>query len=144
MLKAEQIQSAHLEVLQTLESVNKSVQALLSLVPEAPAKNGKPGPRMFTPDVVDSAQAIARALKTCKLDSLVISQTLMNFTEEAREAAIAAANLGDAPPADAPPADAPPADAPPADAPPADAPPADAPPAEGGRVLQGDFTPKAR
>ena len=116
MLKADHVQAAHVEILQSLEAVNKSVQALLLLVPEAPGKDGKPGPRMFTPDLVDSAQAIARALKTCKLDALVISQTLMSATEEAREAAVAASGVEGKAPDDAP---------------------------AGGRVLQGDFTPKA-
>ena len=118
MLKAEQVQNAHVEILRTLETVNGAVQALLMLVPSAPGKDGKPGPRMLTPDLVDSAQAIARALKTCKLDALVIAQTLMAATEEAREAAVAASGAEGAPP------------------------PEPEAGAEGGRVLQGDFTPK--
>ena len=120
MLKAEQVQLAHLEVLQGIEAVNKSIQSLLALVPNAPDKDGKPGPKMITPDVFDSAQAMARGLKVCKLDALVVAQTLMGFTEEAREAAIAA-KVGQVP--DASPA-------------------ASGPEPEGGRVLQGDFTPK--
>jgi hypothetical protein len=98
MLKAQEVQNAHADVLAAIEAADKAVRSLVLLTPNAEGEEGKPGPKMFTQDMVDSVQHIARAMKVARLDALVIAQTLMNYTEETREAAVAAqAAQGDIP-----------------------------------------------
>ena len=88
MLKAEQVEQAHAQFLATLEAGDKAFRELALLTPEVDEK--KPGQKMFTPDMKDSAAHIARALKVARLDALVFAQSLMMYTEEAREAAMKA------------------------------------------------------
>ena len=90
MLKAVEVQTAHAEFLAAMDAADQLFQKLVLLTPSTEAADGKPAQRMITPDMRDSAQAVARSLKVSRLDALVIAQTLMGYTEEAREAAVQA------------------------------------------------------
>lgn len=90
-LKAAEVQEKHAAVLAAVEAVDVAFKGLMLLTPEGEKqKDQKTAPRMFNPDMIDSAQHIARALKEIRLDSLVVAQSVMMFTEEAREAALQA------------------------------------------------------
>jgi hypothetical protein len=90
MLKAVEVQTAHAEFLAAMEATDQLFQKLVLLTPSTENTDGKPAQRMITPDMRDSAQAVARSLKVSRLDALVIAQTLMGYTEEAREASVQA------------------------------------------------------
>lgn len=90
-LKAAVVQEKHAAVLAAIEAVDTAFKALMLLTPEGEKKEGqKVAPRMFNPDMMDSAQHIGRALKVIRLDALVVAQNVMMFSEEAQEAAIEA------------------------------------------------------
>ena len=90
MLKAAEVQTAHAEFLAAMDATDQLFQKLVLLTPSTEPTEGKPAQRMITPDMRDSAQAVARALKVSRFDAFVVAQTLMGFTEEAREAAVQA------------------------------------------------------
>ena len=103
-LKAADVQKKHADVIAALEAFDAQYQELLLLTPEAEevADPKRPKRRMFTPDMLDSARAIARNLKIVRFDVLTTAQGVINYTEEAREAALEAQKgrfkvLGDQP-----------------------------------------------
>ena len=86
MLKAEQVEQAHANFLAVIEAGDKAFREMALLTPDVDEKN--PGQKMFTPDMKDSAAHIARSFKVARLDALVFAQSLMLYTEEARESAL--------------------------------------------------------
>ena len=93
-LKEAAVSAAHADVLAAVSATEAAIQKLMLLTPEAPKPEGaKPedrAPRMFTRDMVRSAGRIADFLADTRLHALVVAQEIMQFTEEAREAALAA------------------------------------------------------
>ena len=89
-LTAAEVQEKHMAVMAALEPVDKAFRELMLLTPEAEGDGKAPARRMFNPDMIDSSQAIARAMKVMRLDVLVIAQSLMGMTEEAKEEALKA------------------------------------------------------
>lgn len=91
-LSAASVQAAHAGFTASLDAVNQAFQALMLLTPkQGEDTEDQPAPRMFTPDMIDSARHVARALKVARLDGLVVAQNLMNYTIEVRNAAADAA-----------------------------------------------------
>lgn len=91
-LKAELVTEKHAAAVAALEAFDAAFQDLMLLTPaaEEAADPKRPPRRMFTPDMLDSARAVARNLKIVRFDVLAVAQGVMNYTEEAQEAAIAA------------------------------------------------------
>ena len=90
-LKASTVQEAHAEYLGALEAADSALKRLLLLTPEGEKPEGaKAAPRLFTPEMLRSAQRVGDFLSDARLHGLVVAQNVMNFTEEAREAALEA------------------------------------------------------
>lgn len=90
-LKEAAVREKHEAVLACIGALDLSLQELMMLVPEGEPKTpGARAPKMFTAKLVRSAQRISDFLQDVNLHSLVVAQEVMNFTDEAREAAIAA------------------------------------------------------
>ena len=82
------VRDAHLAVVESLAGVEKAIKALIEMTPIA-EQDGKKF-RMVTPDMNDSLVECRRNLKQTVLNVLVVAQGVMNYTEEAKEAALKA------------------------------------------------------
>ena len=82
------VREAHAAVLASVGDVQQKIKVLIDLTPIA-EQDGKKF-RMVTPDMDDSIKECVRNMKQTVLNVLVVAQGVMNYTEEAREAAIAA------------------------------------------------------
>ena len=99
------VREAHAGVLEAIRGVELKLKALVELTPVA-EKDGKKF-RMVTPDMNDSLNECRRNVKQTVLNVLVVAQGVMNYTQEAREAALEAQKgrfkvVGDQEPAGAP------------------------------------------
>jgi hypothetical protein len=82
------VRAAHAAVLEAIHGVEQALKSLIELVPIA-EQDGKKF-RMVTPDMNDSLNECRRNMKQTVLNVLVVAQGAMNYTEEAKEAAIKA------------------------------------------------------
>ncbi len=89
------VQAAHLNVMSKMQELDTAFQQLVLLTPVGePKAPGQPPARMFNPDMIDSLQAVSRSLKLIRLDTIVVAQSIMDLTPEAREAALKAKGPG--------------------------------------------------
>lgn len=88
-MKAAEVVAKQQAVVRASDGVELALRDLVSMFPEVEGPDGKKH-RSISPDAIDSVRAIARGLKMIKLDALVVSQEVMNQSEEAVEAALKA------------------------------------------------------
>ena len=88
-MKAAEVVAKQQAVVSATADVDRLIRELIAMAPiaETPDKRKVP---MLSPDAQDSLRHISRALKVINLDALVVSQEIMGYTEEAKEAAIEA------------------------------------------------------
>lgn len=83
-LTEKQVAEAHANAIGCIEAADHAVRKLLMLVP----KDEKTGRPQLTPELARSASRIGDFLSDTRLHLLVVGQSVMGFTEEAREMAI--------------------------------------------------------
>lgn len=83
-LTEKQVAEAHANAIGCIEAADQAVRKLLMLVP----KDEKTGRPQLTPELARSASRIGDFLSDTRLHLLVVGQSVMGFTEEAREMAI--------------------------------------------------------